>query len=223
MSLAYRIMYRVGFTPWDTGEVSSELRALVEDGDALPPGRALDIGCGTGTQAVYLAHHGWSVTGIDAVEQPLRRAHARAIAEGVSVEWFKADVARLTDLDLKPGYTLVFDRGCYHGLRSEQRAAYVAGVTALAVSGATLLVMAFEPNRILAAPPGADEAEITATFACWELTGAEPDRGPAPAGPLRNLARTWYRLVRRCPDAHRRSSLSATGDSHVLGHFRDRT
>ncbi len=177
--------------------MSSELRALVDGGDALAPDRALDIGCGTGTQAVYLAHHGWSVTGIDAIEQPLRRARARAVAEGVSVEWLKADVARLTDLDLKPGYTLVFDRGCYHGLRSEQRAAYAAGVTAPVAPGATLLVMALEPNRILAAPPGADEAEITATFAGWELAGAEPDGGPSPGGPLRNLARTWYRLVRR--------------------------
>jgi methylase of polypeptide subunit release factors len=55
MSLVYRIMYRVGFTPWDTGEVPAELRALIEGEDALDAGSALDIGCGTGTQSAYMA------------------------------------------------------------------------------------------------------------------------------------------------------------------------
>jgi 2-polyprenyl-3-methyl-5-hydroxy-6-metoxy-1,4-benzoquinol methylase len=80
MSLVYRIMYRVGFTPWDTREVPPELRALVEGADALDPGSAIDIGCGTGTQSLYLAAHGWRVTGIDDLEQPLRRARARSAA-----------------------------------------------------------------------------------------------------------------------------------------------
>ena len=55
MSLLYRVMYRIGFTPWDTGQVPPELSALIEGAGALPAGRALDIGCGTGTQAMYLA------------------------------------------------------------------------------------------------------------------------------------------------------------------------
>jgi 2-polyprenyl-3-methyl-5-hydroxy-6-metoxy-1,4-benzoquinol methylase len=82
MSLIYRVMYRIGFTPWDTGEVPRELSALVEGAAALPVGRALDIGCGTGTHAVYLARHGWRVTAIDIVARPLARARSGAGGTG---------------------------------------------------------------------------------------------------------------------------------------------
>lgn len=102
MSLAYRLMYRVGFLPWDTGEVPPELTALVDGDQALPAGSALDIGCGTGTQAVYLASRGWQVSAIDVVEQPLRRARERAAAAGVSVEWIKADVTQPQDSGWHP-------------------------------------------------------------------------------------------------------------------------
>jgi SAM-dependent methyltransferase len=198
MALIYRIMYRVGFTPWDTGAVSEELAALVEGPDALTPGRALDIGCGTGTHAVYLARNGWVVTGVDAVERPLEKARRRAADDGVTVDWIQADVARLGELGLAPGFTLFYDRGCFHGLAEADRAAYASIVTDLAAPGATLLVMAFASNRKLAAPSGADEPEIVARFqAGWELLSATPDGGPAPAGPLRDVPLNWYRLRRR--------------------------
>lgn len=197
MPLMYRLMYRVGFTPWDTGEVPAELSALVEGPGAPGPGRALDIGCGTGAQAVYLARHGWQVSAIDAVSRPLARARARAAAEGVEVEWMEADVARLAELRLPPGFALVFDRGCFHGLSDDERAAYAAAVTALAEPGATLLLMAFAPNRILAAPAGAEQSELEGRFADWELVAASPDTGGEISGPLRNVPRTWYRFTRR--------------------------
>ncbi len=195
MSLIYRIMYGVGFTPWDTGEVPGELAALIEGEDALPAGRALDIGCGTGTQSVYMARNGWNVTGVELLEQPLRRARDRAAAAGVAVEWVKADVARLVQAALEPGYTLLFDRGCYHGLGEQQRAAYALGVTQLAAPGATLLLMAFAANRVIAGPPGADREQITAGFGSgWTLDSTAPDSSPPPSGPLRSVPLTWYRL-----------------------------
>ena len=196
MSLVYRIMYRVGFTPWDTGGVPPELSALVEGPDALPPGRALDIGCGTGTQAVYLASNGWQVTAIDAVPRPLARARARGEAAGVSVDWTLADVARLDRLGLAPGFTLVFDRGCFHGLDDSQRAACAAAVTNLAAPGATLLMMACAPNRIPVGPAGIEETEVVARFDGWRLMAAPPDTEGESNGPPRNVPRTWYRMIR---------------------------
>ena len=195
MSLAYRIMYRVGFTPWDTDRVPDVLRGIVEGADALRPGRALDVGCGTGTQAVYLARSGWQVTALDAVPRPLARARARAQAAGVNVDWILADVARLARLGLEPGFTLVFDRGCFHGLDDSARAACAAALSDLAAPGATLLMMAFAPNRIPVAPAGIEESELLARFGDWRLVSAQPDAAEI-AGPLRNVPRTWYRFVR---------------------------
>jgi SAM-dependent methyltransferase len=197
MSLAYRLMYRVGFAPWDTAEVPVELTALVDGGDALPAGSALDIGCGTGTQAVYLASRGWRVSAIDVVEQPLRRARERAASQGMTVDWIRADVTRLKTLGLAPAsFALVFDRGCYHGLSSPQRDAYAATVTELAAPGATLLMMAFARNRVPVGPPGTGEQAIRRRFEGWRLESVAADSAPAPVGPLRNVPRYWYRLTR---------------------------
>jgi SAM-dependent methyltransferase len=197
MSLIYRLMYRIGFAPWDTGEVPAELTAVVEGGGSLAAGRALDIGCGTGTQSVYLAQRGWRVTAIDAVERPLARARARAQAAGVSVEWIKADVAELGTLGIEAGVTLAFDRGCFHGLNDRQRVDYAAGVTGLAAPGATLLMMAFAPSRVPGAPRGVEDAEIVARFDGWELSATQADSEGEAAGPMRNVPRHWYRLIRR--------------------------
>src|SRR6185437_3619721 len=197
MSLMYRLMYRVGFTPWDTDQVPKELSALIEGAGALPHGRALDIGCGTGTQAVYMARSGWEVTAVDAVPRPLSRARARADEAGVSVDWILADAARLHRLDLTPGFTLVFDRGCFHGLDESQRGAYAAAVDELAAPGTTLLMMAFAPNRVVAAPAGLEQSELVGRFPEWELASASPDSDGEISGPLRNVPRTWYRLVHR--------------------------
>jgi SAM-dependent methyltransferase len=196
MSLVYRILYLVGFTPWDTGTVPVELSELVEGSDAMPPGRALDVGCGTGTQSVYLARLGWDVTGIDAVERPLRRARDRSAAEGVPVTWLHADATRLDETGLAPGFDLVLDRGCFHGLSEQQRLSYAAGVTALAANGATLLLMAFARNTVRVGPAGADQPEITEALASWRLVSARRDRGRSPDGPLRDVPLFWYRLVR---------------------------
>jgi SAM-dependent methyltransferase len=196
VSLTYRILYRVGFTPWDTGQVPPELTGLIEGSDALPAGRALDVGCGTGTQAVYLASMGWQVTAIDAVPRPLARARARAAAAGVTVDWILADVARIGRLELEPGFTLVFDRGCFHGLDDEQRAAYSATVTELAGPGATLLMMAFAPNRVPIGPAGVEQSELVGRFAGWRLMWAQPDNRREASGAMSNVPLTWYRFVR---------------------------
>jgi SAM-dependent methyltransferase len=198
VSLIYQLMYRVGFTPWDTGEIPSELKDLVEGGDALPHGQALDLGCGTGTQSLYMAGHGWQVTGIDNVERPLRRARARSRAAGSSVNWVKGDVTRLGDLAVHGGYTLVLDRGCYHGLPETGRDGYARGVSEVTAPGGLLLLMCFAPNRVVAGPRGATRDEIARRFSpAWDVAGDVADSGPPPGGPLRDVARTWYRLRRR--------------------------
>jgi SAM-dependent methyltransferase len=198
MSFRYRLLYRVGFTPWDQDHVPAELSALMEGPTALAPGRALDVGCGTGTQAVYLAENGWRVTGVDAVERALARARRRAEEKGVEVRWVIGDVASLSTLGLGDGFDFVFDRGCFHDLPAASREGYVRGVSELAAPGAALLLLAFARRERGIGPSGASEEEIRRGFGQdWELVSVQSDSGPAPPGPMRRVPRIWYRLRRR--------------------------
>ena len=76
--LFFSFFYRVGRPPWDSGVTPPELIEAVEGPNALPPGHALDIGCGSGTNSVYLARHGWSVTGVDFAGAAIARAKEKA-------------------------------------------------------------------------------------------------------------------------------------------------
>ena len=80
MSLAYQIMYRFGATPWEHREPPEPLADLIQGPRALPPGDMLDIGCGTGHDAIYCARHGWTVTGVDVVGRAVARAVDRVVA-----------------------------------------------------------------------------------------------------------------------------------------------
>ena len=72
------------------------LRELVEGTDTLSPGSALDVGCGTGDASIYLAQHGWQVTGVDFTPKALDKARAKAGAAGVPVDFVHADVTHLS-------------------------------------------------------------------------------------------------------------------------------
>ena len=77
-----------------TGEAN---RLLMSEVAAMAAGRALDIGCGEGRNAVWLARHGWTVTGVDFSAVGLEKARRLAEAQGVTVEWVLADL-----LDYQP-------------------------------------------------------------------------------------------------------------------------
>ena len=85
--ILYRLTYRLGKPRWDTGAPQPELEQLAQ---GRAPGRALDLGCGTGTDVVYLAGHGWEATGIDFAPEAVAAAgRDGVIAADVQqqVEW----------------------------------------------------------------------------------------------------------------------------------------
>src|SRR6185369_14836577 len=82
--------YETGETPWDTGQPSSELQKVVVEA-ASKPCRALEIGCGTGANAVWLAQQGFTVTALDLSPLAIERARHRAKNDGADVNFLIAD------------------------------------------------------------------------------------------------------------------------------------
>src|SRR4030066_306033 len=95
MPVLQRLVYQLWYyrkPPWDTGVSPPELLAHIE---RHPPGRALDLGCGTGTNVITLAQHGWQVTGVDFAWRAIRQAQRKAKRAGVLVDLRVGDVTRL--------------------------------------------------------------------------------------------------------------------------------
>ncbi|MCV7191673.1 class I SAM-dependent methyltransferase [Mycolicibacterium brumae] len=141
--LIFRVMYRLGFTPWDGHPIAQNLQMLVAE---LPAGRALDLGCGTGDASIYLAQRGWTVTGVDFVPQALDKARAKAAAANAPAEFVEADVTRLSSEGVGDGFGLIVDNGCLHNMSDADRDGYVREVGAVAAPGARLLIVAFLPG-----------------------------------------------------------------------------
>jgi SAM-dependent methyltransferase len=173
----FGLMYRVGFTPWEGHPVPASLRELTEGSGALPKGRALDIGCGTGDASIYLARHGWNVTGVDFVEKALGRARAKSEAAGVRVRFIHGDARRLRQSGVGDGFGLLVDNGCFHGLDDSSRDAYVREVSAVAAPAARLVLMAFPTGACRPGPRGVDAPEVERSFSpAWSViaSGSEP-------------------------------------------------
>lgn len=132
--------YRAGDTPWDDGQPEARLVELVLRGE-LEPCRVLEAGCGTGTNAVWLAERGFDVVGCDLSPLALERATARAADAGVTVPFHARNLLE----DEVPGapFELVFDRGVFHVFdAAEDRARFAAAVASALGPGGRWLTLA---------------------------------------------------------------------------------
>lgn len=111
--------------------------ALVAELAESPPGRALDVGCGEGADAIWLARTGWQVTGVDVSEVALERAAARARDAGVTVEWVHADIAMSPPSP--SGYDLVSVQ--YPALKHSPGDEAIRALLGAVAPGGTLLVV----------------------------------------------------------------------------------
>ncbi|HME77430.1 MAG TPA: class I SAM-dependent methyltransferase [Mycobacterium sp.] len=134
----FDVLFRIGRPIWDT-PTPPEVRDAVEGPSALPPGRALDVGCGTSPNVAYLAQHGWVATGVDFSPKAIQLAKRKA-AGIPGAAFLEADVTKLSASGIAGPFDLVIDNGCYHSLSSEGRAAYVPEVAALMKPGALLMM-----------------------------------------------------------------------------------
>ena len=181
--------YFFGKTRWDTGIVPPEIVALA---DRLPAGRALDLGCGTGTSSLYLAQRGWRVTGIDFIPAAARRARQKARAANLHRQ-IDLHVADVTRLDFLTGpFDLAIDVGCLHSLTSAQQQAYAANLARLTRPGAAYALYAFTPHTRSGRRVGLTPDDVTRCFApafIIESVVQGQDQGDGPAS-------AWYTLRR---------------------------
>ena len=138
INLFFRLFYLFGTPPWDSGIAPPELIEFIE---SHPPGRAIDLGCGTGTNVLALAEHNWQASGIDFVPKAIRTARRKAQISKLPVNFEVGDV---TDPALFNGtYDLILDMGCYHSLNAEQQSAYRDNIKAILAPGGTFMLYAF--------------------------------------------------------------------------------
>lgn len=194
VSTVYNVAYKVGFSPWDLGPPMPELVELIEGSEALTPGRALDLGCGAGSKSIYLARHGWQVTGVDNAREALSQAEKKAAGNGVDVRFVHCDLVELNPGDAEDTiaggpFDFLLDFGCAHSLRDTAKARYAENAAAVAAPGATFVLYAFTKG-----PLSVRRSEIDTAFApFWELVSETPGsvRGKPDAGPM------WYRMTRK--------------------------
>ena len=115
----FYVLSYLGKPPWDTGISPPELLEFL---DSHSPGRALDLGCGTGTNLVTMAEYDWQVIGIDFSGYAVKSARKRLSTRGLAGQVFQNNVS-LT-LPMEGQFDLILDIGCYHDLSPSGRSGY---------------------------------------------------------------------------------------------------
>lgn len=130
--------------PWDLGEPEPELVRFVESGSLIPDASVLELGCGTGTDSIYLAKKGFHVVGVDFSPTAIERAKDRARRDHLvgSCEFYLKDVCDLSFL--KNRFDFAYDKTCFDNLAPSERTAYVSNVKGVLgpVANFLLIVMA---------------------------------------------------------------------------------
>lgn len=134
-------MMYLGKPPWDTGETPVELYDFIQQ---HPPGRVIDLGCGTGTNLLTLGQAGWLVTGVDFAIKAVSEARRKLAKAGIHGEVRPGDVSRLEVVQGE--YDLVLDIGCYHGLTGPMRASYRKNLDTILKPGGSYLLYAHWTN-----------------------------------------------------------------------------
>jgi cyclopropane fatty-acyl-phospholipid synthase-like methyltransferase len=169
---------------WDTGIPVPELVRFIE---GKPAGKAIDIGCGTGTNLLFLAQNHWQVTGLDFARLAIRKAK-RKLA-GFPKTLRVANVTKMAEMELPGPYDLALDLGCFHSLSEKDRDEYRKGVERWIKPGGSLLIYAFQPAedspKVIGLTRQAMERVFTTGF---DLTNYEQGKGQPSA---------WYYFTRR--------------------------
>ncbi len=161
--------------PWDSGVTPPELFSFLED---RPPGRAIDLGCGTGTNAITLASYGWQVTGVDFAPAAIKRARQKAQRAGVTANFIVGDVTRLGGFG--GPYELVLDIGCFHSLSQKWKKNYTCEVNRLLAPGGNWFLYGF---LAASSSPGISPSDLDSIRGLFRVISCQEgvDRGRRPS------------------------------------------
>ena len=154
-----------GTPPWDVGHPQPAFQALIQSGK-IKPGRALDIGCGRGKNAIMLAMNGCDVTGIDLAEGAISDAKAKAIERRVKVNFAVGNVLQMDRLFTEGEFDIVIDSGLFHVMTDEKRPVFARQVHRVLKDGGKYFMLCFsdkEPGEY-ELPRRVSKAEIESTF-----------------------------------------------------------
>jgi SAM-dependent methyltransferase len=157
----------VGTPPWDIGAAQPEFVRIADAGGFS--GSVIDVGCGTGENALELSGRGFPVVGIDASPRAIEAARTKASERGLPAEFLIADALDLGSLGRR--FQCALDSGVFHVFEDHERPLYVASLATVLEPGGILHLMCFsdrQPGEI--GPRRVSQQEIRAAFAdAWEI------------------------------------------------------
>jgi SAM-dependent methyltransferase len=189
----FEAAYLDGTPPWEIGRPQPEVVRLADDGDFV--GDVLDVGCGTGENALLLAARGRRVLGVDASPAAVERARAKAAERGLAVPFVVADALHLDRLRRR--FETALDSGLFHAFGRDDRRAYAHSLCEVLAPGGTLHLVCFSdeeppgwgPNRISEADLG---DAFRSLFVVTRLRAGRYETNVHPGG-----ARAWVATLVR--------------------------
>ncbi len=145
--------YRGGRPPWDIGRPQKEFVELVKRGEIK--GSVLDIGCGTGDNALFFASEGHEVWGVDSVLLAIEKAGEKAARRGLNVHFLVMDVLHLSGLDRT--FDTAIDSGLFHTLSDEDRPIFARSLASVLKPGGNYFMLCFSDLE----PPGYGPRRVT--------------------------------------------------------------
>lgn len=147
-------LHYFGSPPWDSGITPPEVFAFIQ---THPAGRALDIGCGTGTNVITLAKAGWRVTGFDFSPRAIQIAKGKVKQTGTQAELLTDDAARMKNIEGQ--FDLALDIGCFHSISN--KADYLTQLDRVLASGGFWLMYGFLAQAENPTAPRIDPADLS--------------------------------------------------------------
>lgn len=173
--LPWDASYHDGPAPWDIGQPQPTIVRLASKGGFA--GAVLDVGCGTGENALHLASLGLSVLGVDVAETALAIAREKADERGIKVEFAAADAFQLERLGRM--FETVLDGGLFHTFNGDERTRYVASLASVTEHAGTLYVLCFSDEGPDTGPHPVSQKELRAAFNPsngWNVVAIERNR-----------------------------------------------